>query len=188
MLFENREFKSENFSKKSLENQAFSSCTFTSCDFSEAVLWNARFASCIFTNCNLSLVKLDGCRLQEVRFIDCKIVGADWFKCEKLFFSVDFERCLLQFCNFSDLQMKNRSFLESKMLENTFTDTSLKGSDFGGTKLTGTVFHNCDLSNADFSSAAEYDIDPQTNNIKKAKFSLPEAVSLIKGLGVTIVS
>jgi len=40
---------------------------------------------------------------------------------------------------------------------------------------------------ADFASAVRYDIDPQTNKIKKAKFSLPEAVGLLKGFAITIM-
>jgi len=40
---------------------------------------------------------------------------------------------------------------------------------------------------ADFASAVRYDIDPQINKIKKARFSFPEAVGLLRGFGVTIV-
>jgi hypothetical protein len=52
---------------------------------------------------------------------------------------------------------------------------TLKGADFSGVDLLGTIFHNCDLCGADFSSSIQYDIDPRTNKITKAKFSLPEA-------------
>lgn len=180
-------FKSEDFSKKSLENYVFTSCSFNSCDFSESILRNAKFCSCTFENCNLSNFKLDGCRFQDVHFVDCKIVGAEFFKCEKTFFSIFFRKCLLQYCNFSDLNMKNTTFNESKLKECHFTNTSLIGADFTEVDLSGTIFHNCDLSKADFSSAIRYDIDPQTNKIKKAKFSLPEAVGLLRGFDIIIV-
>lgn len=182
---EGEEFKSENF--KNLEGSIFLSCTFTGCDFSESVLRNVKFTSCTFTNCNLSLAKLEGCRFQEVEFIDCKIVGAEFFKCEKTFFSPSFKKCLLQYCNFSDLNLKNASFSSSRLLESHFTNTVLNGADFKDADLSGTLFHNCDLCKADFSTAVRYNIDPQTNKIKKAKFSLPEAIGLLRGFDITIV-
>ncbi|MBA3816424.1 MAG: pentapeptide repeat-containing protein [Parachlamydiaceae bacterium] len=180
---ENQVIQSENFLKKTLENQIFNSCSFNSCDFSESLLRNAHFCTCTFTNCNLSLAKLDGCRFQDVRFVDCKIVGAEFFKCEKTFFSPKFENCLLHYCNFSDLNMKKISFVGNKLKECHFTNTNLISADFGEVDLYGTAFHNCDL----FTSSVRYDFDPQTNKIRKAKFSLYEAVGLLRGFGITIV-
>jgi len=60
-------------------------------------------------------------------------------------------------------------------------------ANFDEVDLTGTIFHNSDLSKADFSNASNYDIDPKTNKIKKAKFSLPEALQLLRGFDITIV-
>jgi fluoroquinolone resistance protein len=184
---EDKIFKSENFSKRSLEGHVFNSCSFNSCDFSESILRNAKFSACVFMNCNLSLTKLDACRFQEVQFVDCKIVGAEFFKCDRAFFSVSFKKCLLSYCNFSDLNMKNTHFDGSKIQQAHFTNTVLSGADFADTDLSGTIFHNCDLCKADFSSAVRYNIDPQTNKIKKARFSLPEAVGLLQGFDIIIV-
>ena len=78
-------------------------------------------------------------------------------------------------------------FIGSKLKENYFTNTCLIGADFYDVDLSGTIFHNCDLSKADFSSATQYAIDPQTNKIKKARFSLPEAVGLLRTFDITIV-
>lgn len=179
--------KSENFSKKSLEGQTFQACSFISCDFTESILRNTKFCACVFTNCNLSLPKLDNCRFQDVQFIDCKIVGAEFFKCEKTFFSPSFKKCFLHYCNFSDLKMKNISLKESRVHEAHFNNTILNGANFSDSDLLGTIFHNCDLSKADFSTASRYSIDPQTNKIKKAIFSLPEAVGLLQGFDIIIV-
>ena len=76
------------FSRASLSEHCFTNCTFQGCNFTECLLWNAKFISCSFKSCNLSLLKLDGCRMQDAYFEDCKIVGADFFKCEKNFFSI----------------------------------------------------------------------------------------------------
>ncbi len=60
-------------------------------------------------------------------------------------------------------------------------------ADFRGADLSGTLFHNCDLSKADFSTAVNYNIDPGTNKIKKAKFSLFEVLGLLSVFDITIV-
>ena len=83
--------------------------------------------------------------------------------------------------------MKNALFSDSKIKENYFKNTILNNADFTNVDLSGTFFHNCDLSKADFSSAKYYDIDPLTNKIKKAKFSLPEAANLLRGFEIEIV-
>lgn len=184
---EEKIFKSENFANKSLEGRDFNSCSFISCDFSGSILNFAKFFDCVFTNCNISLPRLDGCRFQDVQFINCKIVGAEFFKCQKCFFSASFKKCSVQYCNFSDLNMKNTLFQENKIFESHFTNTVLQSADFTDSDLLGTIFHNCDLSKCDFSNATRYAIDPRTNKIKNAKFSLPEAVGLLHGFEIIIV-
>jgi len=134
-----------------------------------------------------TLIVMDGCRLQDVHFMDFKIIGADFYQCEKIFFSASFKNCLLQYCNFSDLNMPNSSFKGCKLRDSHFTNAKLKGADFSGVDLSGTVFHNCDLSNADFSSSTQYDIDPRTNKITKAKFSFPEAAGLLRTFDIRLI-
>lgn len=183
---EDQMFKSEDFSKQSLESQKFNHCVFQNCHFSETSLWNSIFSSCTFEKCHLSLIKLDGCRIQDTQFSDCKIVGADFFKCEKTFLSMGFKSCLIQYGNFTDLNMKNFHFSSCKLLECHFINTILKGSHFENSDLSGTVFHHCDLSKADFSTAFNYAIDPRTNIITKAKFSLSEAMKLLDGFDIIL--
>jgi len=85
------------------------------------------------------------------------------------------------------MHLKQASFKESTLKECFFTNVYLKKSDFSLSDLSGTLFHNCDISYADFTHAKNYHIDPRTNTIKKAKFSLPEAVGLLYGFDITIV-
>lgn len=180
----NQNFKAEKFAK--LNASSFLDCNFLNCSFSEATLNDSKFCCCTFQNCNLSLVKISGCRFQEVLFQDSKIVGAEFFRCDRTFFSVSFKNCILQYCNFSDLNMKNVQILESRLKECYFTNTCLASSNFSESDLSGSLFHNCDLSKADFSDACNYSIDPQTNILKKAKFSLPGAVSLLNHFEISL--
>lgn len=66
-------------------------------------------------------------------------------------------------------------------------ETSLIEVDFSQCDLLETTFHNCNLSKSNFSNATNYSINSLMNNVKKAKFSYPEATRLLKGLGIIIV-
>ena len=82
-------------------------------------------------------------------------------------------------CNFSELNMKHTRFHGSKLKECYFNGTHLVEANFGETDLEGTIFHHSDLSKADFKDAKNYSINPQSNTLKKARFSAAEALSLL---------
>ncbi len=179
-------FKSKDFSTCNWNKKSFLDCQFESCNFTESRWESTNFQNCVFLNCNISLIKIEACRLQEVEFTDCKLLGIDFFKCNTTFFHVVFQRNIMQYCNFSGLNMRKNIFKDCKLKECHFSNTLLVEANFSGTELPGSIFHNCDLSKADFTTAYEYDIDPQTNRLKKAKFSLPEAVALLRGLDIIL--
>lgn len=49
-----------------------------------------------------------------------------------------------------------------------------------------TQFRGCDLRKADFRGAIGYVIDIQQNKLRDAKFSFPEVVCLLEGMGIRI--
>jgi uncharacterized protein YjbI with pentapeptide repeats len=57
----------------------------------------------------------------------------------------------------------------------------LTSSDF-----LNSTFSNTNLSLADLTDAKNYRIDPNNNNIRKAKFSLPEAITLLDSWNIEI--
>lgn len=89
-------------------------------------------------------------------------------------------------CNFSDVKMKKARFCKSKVKECYFNGTQLTESDFRETDLQATLFHHSDLCKADFRGAINYSINPQTNNLKKALFSAPEALALLSFFDIVI--
>lgn len=89
-------------------------------------------------------------------------------------------------CNFSSLKMKRTDFLGSKVKECHFNDTFLVEADFRECDLQGSLFHHADLSKADFRDAKNYSIDPQLNFLKKARFSVPDALSLLNFFDIEI--
>ncbi len=72
------------------------------------------------------------------------------------------------------------------MHEVDFYQTQLVGADFSKSDLRGTVFNGADLREVDFRGAVNYFIDVKLTNVKKAKFSMPEGLALLTGLGIII--
>jgi uncharacterized protein YjbI with pentapeptide repeats len=75
--------------------------------------------------------------------------------------------------------MKHSRFVESVIRGTDFINVDLEGSDFSGSDLQDSRFHNAVLENANFVGAGNYYIDPTANKLKKAKFSVPEVLSLL---------
>ncbi len=48
------------------------------------------------------------------------------------------------------------------------------------------TFMNCIFSNADFRTSYNYSINPETNRIKKAKFSIQGIVGLLDGYDIVV--
>jgi len=167
-------------------NSAISDETFTGCNYSSVNFRGARLTNCRFIRCNFSFVKVDGLRLENVLFEGCKFVGVEFYKCEKRFLGFRMHECVLQACNFSDLPLKKLDFTGSKIHDCHFSNTNLRDADFSDTDLTGTLFHRCDLEKASFERAKNYLIDPATNNVKKARFTFPDVVNLLKCYDIII--
>jgi fluoroquinolone resistance protein len=169
------------------KNRAFENCRFVSCDFSNADFSGMLFMECVFETCNLSLAKLVDTGLQDIRFKDCKLSGADFGKCRDFLFGVNFEGCILD----------NAVFYKKKNKGAKFTGCSLVGADFTEADLTDAQFDNCNFSraffdrtilrNVDMSTSYNFIIDPDNNDIKKAKFSLHGLQGLLAKYDIKVV-
>jgi uncharacterized protein YjbI with pentapeptide repeats len=53
-----------------------------------------------------------------------------------------------------------------------FSEADLTASDFDGSNLQLALFEKTNLEKVNFSTANYFQIDPSTNKVKKAKFSL----------------
>lgn len=176
----------ESFAEADLKRITFRNCRFDGCDFTQAYLNNSKCIDCTWIRCNMSLVRWDGCRLQGARFEECKIVGANFSKCDPLFFAVGFKKCLLETCNFSDIDLKGTSFAGSTLRETHFSQVKLAHADFHDCTFKGGLFHHTDLTGANFLNASNFSIDPTTNILKKARFSKEEAIALLSYLGILL--
>jgi len=82
--------------------------------------------------------------------------------------------------------MKKTEFKKCILKETDFIDTDLTGSNFAGSDLTKSKFQNSNLEKSNFVGATNYIFDPSNNKIKKAKFSAPEVLALLKSFDITI--
>lgn len=185
-FYENQTFIHENFENKNLSDDVFSECKFENCSFQKSIFKNSKLSDCSFKNSYIHLIELEGSHFQNVVFEECKVVAGEFFKCDKKFFSIFFKKSILMGCNFSDLKMKSAEFTDCKIKDCYFNNTFLIKSNFQYSDLQGTIFHHCDLSEADFRNSKNYSINPQSNIIKKIKFSSPEVLSILSFFDIQI--
>ncbi|MFA5480256.1 MAG: pentapeptide repeat-containing protein [Candidatus Muiribacteriota bacterium] len=192
-IFENQsEIENENLnnidlSLKKIYSKSFCQCKFVNCDFTETRILNSRFNECFFENCNFSNTVFDQTRLEYVKFNECKIVGVNFGLCDhKLIFEIDFDKCVILFSDFSNLNLKRRKFTESIIKACSFSFSNLEEAQFNKSDLTETIFSASNLRFADFRESFNYNINLNDVKIKETKFSLPEALNLLKPFNIVI--
>lgn len=194
--YNNFRFVNESLSGIEINRSYFEECEFEGCNFSESVLIDCTFNSCVFTNCNLILTKIPNTNFNTAKFDHCDMIGIDWTvarwfrntKKSRQPFPILFKSCRLNHSVFVGMNIDNALFTDCSIKEAFFEDASMENCSFPRCDLEQSVFKNTNLRGADLSTAKNYDIDVCQNNITKAKFSLPEAVSLIYSLDIEITN
>jgi len=169
-----------------LRGKEFSRCVFRFCDFTTADLGGSEFADCRFEGCNFSNTALSGARILDPTFDGCKLAGLAFYRLDQLVFGFVARECKIVNCNFSDIKAKKSVVVKCSITDSDFANADFQSADFGGTEFSGCVFHQVDLKKADFSEARGYEINPQTNDVRRAVFSLPHAVGLLCGLDIKL--
>lgn len=77
---------------------------------------------------------------------------------------------------------------ECKAHDVDFREADLSDGQFVLTDLAKTHFQHSNLYSTDFTEATNYVIDPNENDIRKATFSMPDAMNLLHGFDITIES
>ncbi|MCC3154198.1 pentapeptide repeat-containing protein [Hymenobacter sp. BT770] len=150
----------------------FDEYRFVGCDFSGADLSNKRFSDCLFERCNLSSAGLAGTALQNVAFDDCKLLGLQFTACRDMLFGVHFDQCQLRYASFAARKMPATRFVRCALDEADFADADLSAAVFQDCSLAGAVFQKTQLVGADFTSATGFIIDPESNQLRGARFTL----------------
>ncbi len=185
-ITENKTFNKQNYSNTKLEFSEYESCIFNYCDFSNSDLSNITFIDCEFNNCNLSMIKLKSTSFKDVRFTECKLLGANFNDCKEFLLAFCFNKCNLNFATFHKLKIKSTKFKNCSLHEADFSETNLQNAKFDNCDLNRAVFENTILEKADFISSYNYSINPESNKIRKAKFSATGIIGLLDKYNIEI--
>jgi fluoroquinolone resistance protein len=186
IYYPNQVFEKSTFPAKGTKETQFQDCTFKNCDFTSFNFAGCDFANSTFENCNLSMVKFGAIGLDKVHFMDCKLVGADFSNVKDFLFNVDFTNCIMDYV----------AFMKKKNRKAKFINCSLKGADFSEADCSESIFERCDLSAAVFmqtvlnganlTSSFNFTIDPERNQLRKAKFSADGLAGLLTSYGIIV--
>ncbi|MEI6222512.1 MAG: pentapeptide repeat-containing protein [bacterium] len=172
-------------SQATILDKEFEDCTFDGCSFMGCRFEKCRFINCTFKGCMLSAIIPMHSSFVDVQFKDSKVIGFDWTRARNVD-AIAFEECQVNYSSFRALRLAKLRMVKCEAREVDFVETDLEGGNFTGTDFAGSVFHKTNLTKADFSGAKNYQIDLRENRAKKAKFSLPEALSLLESFGVEV--
>lgn len=179
-------FEKQAFGDLAKQGEVFEGCRFVQCNLAQADLSGLMFRECTFEQCDMGLVKLIDTGLQEVAFIDCKLLGVQFSDCRKLLLEMSFKRCMMKLSVFLKLDLKNTVFDNCEMQEADFTEANLTGSRFDNCDLRLTIFFHTNLEKADFRTAVNFSIPPESNRLRKAKFSLHGLPGLLEHYGIDV--
>lgn len=190
MSFTQKSYYQVKFSKLSFQNEIiklneFEECEFDSCSFIDCRFEKCKFIDCKFNDCVLSAIIPIDSRFIEVDFQKSKIIGFDWTKTQQIK-DLNFDHCQINYSNFRLLKLPKIKMIDCEAKEVDFTEADLREGVFTNTDFERSVFSKTNLAKANFKGAKNYFIDARYNVIKKAQFSLPEALSLLNSLDVVI--
>lgn len=179
-------FDKADFTQNPLVKAEYENCIFKNCDFAGRDLSGYLFIECQFLTCNLSLCKLNKTVIRDTKFKDCKMLGLHFQHCNEFGLSFHIDSCLLNHSSFYRRKLKNTVFKNSQMHGVDFVQADLTGSVFDNCDLTDAVFEDTILEKADFRTSFNYNINPETNRMKKAKFSLSHIAGLLNKYDIEI--
>lgn len=176
------------------QSAAVEGCTFVGCTFDDSHLReitfrDCRFLACAFVACDLSLVDVGGSAFRDVSFDACNLTGVNWARAVATLhdpLEVDFRDCILDFAVFQGCALEGRRIDHCIAHECDFRDARLEGAVCRGSDFAGSNFDGADLRGADLRKARNYAIDVRTTQVKGARFSLPDAIVLLKGLEIDV--
>lgn len=191
--YENTVFKGTACESESVTDVLFEGCRFERCSLKETQFKKCKFRDCAFSHCDLNLIQVEDCVFSQASFDECKLVGINWAKAAwgkydpllKLK-AVDFKHCVLNYSVFMGMNLNGVVMQHCIAKEVDLSDALLRQADCTHTDFTGSRFCHTDLTEADLRGASNYHIPPQMNTLKKTRFSLPEAMSLLYALDIEI--
>jgi fluoroquinolone resistance protein len=183
-------YAGETFSRLTLagetvEGREYDKCTFSKCSLLQCKFLRCTFIDCVWEECMLSAVAVDGTSFRECAFRECKMMGLNWNRAAAVR-GLLCKGSQLIGCNFSTLKISGIALCDCTVRDTAFTGADCSHADFRGTDFTQSIFSGTNLTGADFRNAYQYAIDFRSNTLKKTKFSLPEATTLLSSLDIIL--
>lgn len=184
-------FKDEQLEHAELVSSEFYDCVFIGCSFVETAFRSCRFVDCAFLECDLSMIQVPNSTFTSTGFERSKVIGINWTEAHwpktGLANPIGFFKCSISHSTFIGLKLEGIQTRDCVATDVDFREADLCKADFGGSDLSQSMFGNTNLSEADLSRARNYYIDPGQNVLRQARFSLPEAMSLLYSLDIVLV-
>lgn len=165
-------FDQQTIIKNPLQAGVYDECIFNNCDFQKQSISNFSFIDCVFNNCNLSNTPVTDTVFRDVKFNNCKMIGVPFYTTKTNSFIVAFDNCILDYSSFHKLKLKAFQLKNCSLQSTDFSEADMSHTVFENCNLQDAVFENTLLLKSDFTSAYNYQINPNTNKIKNAKFGL----------------
>jgi len=185
--FESMEFTHETHGKQELAIAEYEGCKFSNLDLSNRDFSRYRFIDCVFKDCNLSLSLFNDTLFNGIEINNGKMIGVhfDYFK--KFGLSIKFNNCNLTDGIFYAMDLRNMRFRQCTLHGVDFSDANLEGLNLSECDLLDSKFDNSVLVKADLSTAINYTIDPNKNNIKKTRFAQAGLAGLLLHYDINII-
>jgi uncharacterized protein YjbI with pentapeptide repeats len=121
---------------------------------------------------------------RNVAFNNCKMLGMNFEDCSQFGISFHFDECNLSHASFYGGKFRRTTFSKSRLHEVIFTESDLVNCVFDECDLSRAVFDQTNLEGADFRTSVNFAINPNNNRMKRSRFSLPGAASLLDSFGI----
>lgn len=184
--FDSETFTKLDFNTTKIKKGEYDNCTFTNCNFENVHASNIQFLECEFIDCNFSNAIVTNTAFKEVSFINCKMIGVKFNECDPFLLQFSFKECQLNFSSFYKLKIQNTKFVNCNLQEVDFTETDVTNSLFDNCNLQKAIFENTILEKSDFKTAVGFLINPDSNRLKKAKFSKENIIGLLQQYNIIV--
>lgn len=188
--YEQQTFRKIELAQQKIKQKTFQECIFKECTLTEVSFENCKFYKCTFKDCDLSLMKVKNAIFSEVAFEKTKATGVNWMDAmwgkNNLLGSISFTDCTLNYSTFIGLKLPKLTMVRCIARDVDFAEADLTHANFSGTDFTDSRFNHTNLTEADFTDATHYNISATENMLKKTRFSLPEAISLLHSLDIIL--
>lgn len=183
-------FKGLECVEQTFHEKEFVHCNFINCNFSSSSFIDCQFIDCQFENCNLTMIHVNGTNFMDVTFVGSKLIGILWYESQKRNYSLSmvlrFKESFIDYSSFFGMDLRKSTFENTTAIEVDFSEANLSKVRLNKVNLSGATFNKTNLKETNFTTATDFVLDPSTNQVRGAIFSMPEAMNLLYAFGVKI--